>query len=81
MQNHHHTKNTDSLKLRFKKTEKVPLGNGQYSLFQTGFKQEKNGGNSAKNAEIPLKREGIQQKNAEIPLKREGIHQKMLKSP
>ena len=34
MQNHHHGKNTDSFKLRLK-TEKVPLGNGQYYLFQT----------------------------------------------
>ena len=41
MQNHHHAKNTDPFKLGIKKTENVPLGNGQYYLFQTRKRSQK----------------------------------------
>ena len=34
-------KNTYSFKLRLKKPEKVPLGNGQYYLFQTRKRSQK----------------------------------------
>ena len=41
MQNRHHAKNTDPFKLGMNKTENVPLGNGQYYLFQTRKRSQK----------------------------------------